>query len=640
MANISGGSASNLPKPPNLLGLPDQLVRWLTLLWQRTSQSATDQQARSYSPPPVSVSGRFDNVESVALAAVPARSDYRTLPGVGLAEMAYANSLMAQSKSSSNNISNVSVSLQGLHADRISQGTGSITGNTLTASTGTFSASWINYQIAIGYQLFFIVGYTSSTVVTLSGSPPAGACSWYMSIAPAINYNVGTIFLETDRSVVYRIGTGNGTANIAGTVVNWVSGPQFNPYMAGKQIYLGGVAYTILTAIPTQITLNVSYGTATGVAWIVTNGFWFYHTGCMEGNTAGRPTDLDYNTDSLFLYHDTQVGITYYLTYDSGVGGSYFAWWGGTASLTLAAAQALTLRAEDAGYTVWVTDYDHVVQWTGSAWQWGPGDSPAGQIGMFTAAPVHGLWYFCDGTATTIMKIVAGALITGSFTSPNLNNDTFIRGAGVYSGPTSDPGTSPTFASGLTFTGTAATLTGTVAAPTFSGTPATLTGTVGAPVFTGTPATLTGTVSAPIFTGSALASHAHAVPIGLNGTNFEIQTSYGTVGAGHTGANNIAAPAGGAAFSDILTSSVSAGTPAGTNSAPTLAMNSYTPAGTNSAPSLVMNSYTPAGVNTAPSLAMNSYTPAGTIGGTATIGIPTVGSGAPKSLALLFYVRR
>lgn len=68
--------------------------------------------------------------------------------------------------------------------------------------------------------------------------------------------------------------------------------------------------------------------------------------------------------------------------------------------------------------------------------------------------------------------------------------------------------------------------------------------------------------------------------------------------------------------SQVSTSAITAGTPAGTNTAPALTMNSYTPAGANGAPALTMNSYTPTGSNAA-----GTVTPLGTIAWPA--GVPT-----------------
>lgn len=65
---------------------------------------------------------------------------------------------------------------------------------------------------------------------------------------------------------------------------------------------------------------------------------------------------------------------------------------------------AATLGTNDAGYLVWVTDYEHLLRWSGSAWTFGPGDAGGGYIAFFLAAPNGNGWVLVDGTATTILK--------------------------------------------------------------------------------------------------------------------------------------------------------------------------------------------------------------------------------------------
>lgn len=159
---------------------------------------------------------------------------------------------------------------------------------------------------------------------------------------------------------------------------------------------------------------------------------------------------------------------------------------------------------------------------------------------------------------------------------------------------------------------------GTVSAPTFTGTSnqatslvsaGTPAGTNGAPAFTGTPATLTGSVSAPTFTGSALATHTHELPFqhvagGTGVLRMLAPTIFGTGTSRAAEAQSAAPTANTTAAAVLLSEAKSAGTPAGTNSVPTLSMNSYTPQGTVAAP-----------VFTGSALATHSHTltPAGTV---------------------------
>src|SRR5512146_1629890 len=68
------------------------------------------------------------------------------------------------------------------------------------------------------------------------------------------------------------------------------------------------------------------------------------------------------------------------------------------------AAVAATLTTSDAGYLVWVTDFEHVLRWSGSAWTFGPGDAGGGYVAFFTAAPPGNGWVLVDGTATSYLK--------------------------------------------------------------------------------------------------------------------------------------------------------------------------------------------------------------------------------------------
>lgn len=62
------------------------------------------------------------------------------------------------------------------------------------------------------------------------------------------------------------------------------------------------------------------------------------------------------------------------------------------------AALAATLKASDAGLLVNVTNYGHVLQWTGTAWSWGPGEQGSGMSIPFTVAPTGAGWHAADGT--------------------------------------------------------------------------------------------------------------------------------------------------------------------------------------------------------------------------------------------------
>lgn len=49
-----------------------------------------------------------------------------------------------------------------------------------------------------------------------------------------------------------------------------------------------------------------------------------------------------------------------------------------------------------------VTDYNHVLQWNGTGWQWGPGENGSGYIVAFVNPPnpLTG-WHVCDGSTVS-----------------------------------------------------------------------------------------------------------------------------------------------------------------------------------------------------------------------------------------------
>jgi len=197
--------------------------------------------------------------------------------------------------------------------------------------------------------------------------------------------------------------------------------------------------------------------------------------------------------------------------------------------LTIAQLNALGLSGSDKGREFGVSVYNHRLRWTGTAFEFAPGDCGSHYFAERPGVPQETGWQLCDGTVTSYL-VVGAVLSAAAFTTPNEVAGTFHKSIAAYTGSIDA-----------------------AIAPTLTGTPAVLTGTVTAPVFTGTPAVLTGTVAAIGATATAALTSANA--------------------AGQNTADNLhthPAPA--------LT--MNSYTPAGTNSVPVLTMNSYTPAGT------------------------------------------------------------
>ena len=178
------------------------------------------------------------------------------------------------------------------------------------------------------------------------------------------------------------------------------------------------------------------------------------------------------------------------------------------------------LGANDGNFLANVFDYGHMLIWSGVAWTWGPGDGGSGMLQLFEVDPTGAGWHLYDGSTVSYLK-ADGTL--GSKTLPNLSGGAPTR---CYL-KTSDTNAGPTAPTAPTFTGTG----------------------TGALTFTGTPATLTGSVSAPVFTGTPLGVHSHTSPVGIKNSTTAILT--GDFGAGTT--QNIA---------DTFTIAASAGTQA------------------------------------------------------------------------------
>lgn len=181
------------------------------------------------------------------------------------------------------------------------------------------------------------------------------------------------------------------------------------------------------------------------------------------------------------------------------------------------AALAALLGANDANYLVSVTDYLHELRWTGSAWEFAPGDNGSGYSVFADAAPQGGLWQVWDGS--TVNRLNGAGTVT-SVTVPDVSTARYMKAGTTYIAPAASSGTT----AGTVATNQAAsagTPAGTNSAPTFTG-DSVNTGPESATqeVFSGVGVTVadsphvhsvtaTGTVSAPTFTGSALATHNH-----------------------------------------------------------------------------------------------------------------------------------
>lgn len=87
------------------------------------------------------------------------------------------------------------------------------------------------------------------------------------------------------------------------------------------------------------------------------------------------------------------------------------------------------LGTPDMGLLYWVTDFRHLIRWTGTAWEWAPAEDGSGKICVFLSNPGTG-WAACDGSTVTKMNADATTTVV---TTPDLTGDVFIKGVALAS---------------------------------------------------------------------------------------------------------------------------------------------------------------------------------------------------------------
>ena len=143
-----------------------------------------------------------------------------------------------------------------------------------------------------------------------------------------------------------------------------------------------------------------------------------------------------------------------------------------------------------------VTDYNHILRWNGTSYEWGPGENGSGFIQAFLSAPGSGGWKLCDGS--TVNRLNGDGTIT-AVTIPNYTTPSYVRLATAAAAGPSAPGGTVTSISAGTPGGTIA--NGNESADTTFNAAA-----VGTPTtVAAAPHTHVGT-----FTGAPLAVHTHS----------------------------------------------------------------------------------------------------------------------------------
>jgi hypothetical protein len=107
----------------------------------------------------------------------------------------------------------------------------------------------------------------------------------------------------------------------------------------------------------------------------------------------------------------------------------------GTLSGTVAQ-QPTGLGPSNAGLLYMLTDYGHMMRWTGTVWTFAPGDIE-NQFFAYRVAPpgVAGWWQECDGTITDYVVAGAATITVAGFTTPNLKTlGTYLKSGAAYTG--------------------------------------------------------------------------------------------------------------------------------------------------------------------------------------------------------------
>lgn len=92
------------------------------------------------------------------------------------------------------------------------------------------------------------------------------------------------------------------------------------------------------------------------------------------------------------------------------------------------------LSVQDEGFLWYVSDYAHLLRWTGKGWEFVDGEG--GKIEGRTDVPTGTGWQLCNGTATHRLKVTAGVVSEFAFTTPNITGSpgAYLKWAAAYTG--------------------------------------------------------------------------------------------------------------------------------------------------------------------------------------------------------------
>lgn len=209
----------------------------------------------------------------------------------------------------------------------------------------------------------------------------------------------GTLFLETDRTALYRL-----TGNI------WLMVGSFS-------------VFDFLANRPTDLTTNdtgfLYLAADQGVLYRWTGLVWVYMAGILRDVRSARP--LPGNCDSGMIFEATDQGCQAWIKEYTSNAWKLLAGWG--EPLAGALSSIISPSTDDVGFLYRATDFDRVYRWTGSAWQDAPGQPRRGMM-VFATADLGTGWHVCDGSSVTGSTSSGG---TTSVTLPNFNTGLFPR---------------------------------------------------------------------------------------------------------------------------------------------------------------------------------------------------------------------
>lgn len=94
------------------------------------------------------------------------------------------------------------------------------------------------------------------------------------------------------------------------------------------------------------------------------------------------------------------------------------------------AATVTALNGKPPGQLVYVTDYNHLLIWIGSAFQWAPGECESDWFQMRASPPASLGWQICDGTTGVNFLMSDGTL--GTRDLPDVTSGAYARCSNTY----------------------------------------------------------------------------------------------------------------------------------------------------------------------------------------------------------------